>query len=324
MAMFGSGQEKVMNHSRAQERRLKRTVRPREQGRVGLILLLVVCFVLGIGVSAFWFYCRARRDAPEIGGEEKNKPASLLSDSTRAVLQRLDSPIEIRFYSVLDPATVPDALQAFAGRVDQLLSEYERESAGKLRVTRFHSQSDLNTMATAASADGIQAFNLDTGNACFLGLTVLGNGQKQVLSRLAPEWEAGLESDLSRAIEQVGSAKPGTQPLSGNSPADPATIAEVKRVIPDPASVSLEEGARLLRESVLKDFQVAAKEMQVQLEAAQQQLAEAQSGKSEADQQSARKRLQEIQAEQTEKLKQIAARAQAQVQAFQQLKAAAR
>jgi hypothetical protein len=98
----------------------------------------------------------------------------------------------------------------------------------------------------------------------------------------------------------------------------------VKTLVPNLAAVSLEEGKRILQEAALKDFTAAAKELQKQLKEAEQRLAQAQQGATEADRQAARAHLQQVQAEQTEKLKEIAARSQAQVEALEQLKAAAR
>ena len=95
-------------------------------------------------------------------------------------------------------------------------------------------------------------------------------------------------------------------------------------MIPDLAAVSLEEGKKVLQEAALKDFTAAAKEMRAQIKEAEQRLAQAQQGGTEAERQAARAHLQQVQAEQTEKLKEIAARSQAQVEAFEQLKAAAR
>ena len=43
-------------------------------------------------------------------------------------------------------------------------------SGGQLQVIRIDTPADTN--AAAASAEGIQAFNLDKGEACFLGGTV--------------------------------------------------------------------------------------------------------------------------------------------------------
>ena len=101
-------------------------------------------------------------------------------------------------------------------------------------------------------------------------------------------------------------------------------VQEVKAIIPDLAAVSLEEGRKVLQEAALKDFTAAATEMRAQSKEAEQRLMQAQQGGSEAEQQAARAHLQQVQAAQTAKLKEIAARSQAQVEALEQLKAAAR
>ena len=66
----------------------------------------------------------------------------------------------------------------------------------------------------------------------------------------------------------------------------------------------------------------AGAEMEKQIQAAQQQVADAQNGRSDAEQQAAMKHLQQVQLEQAEKLKVIAARLQDQLTLFQQMKAA--
>jgi hypothetical protein len=62
--------------------------------------------------------------------------------------------------------------------------------------------------------------------------------------------------------------------------------------------------------------------MEDKLKVAQQQLSDAQYGRSEAEQQAAMKHLQEVQLEQGEKYKQIAVRLQTQRAVFQHMKAA--
>ena len=53
---------------------------------------------------------------PEIGPAEPGQ-AHPPAFPSRAGLGRLNSPLEVRFYALLDPATVPDSVTAFAGRV---------------------------------------------------------------------------------------------------------------------------------------------------------------------------------------------------------------
>ena len=285
-----------------------------EQGSARTAALLLVFFLLGLGAGAYWYY-RATKPAPVV--ESDGKKNIVLSDSTKAVLRRLPSPVDIRFYSLLDPATASDPLPGFARRVDQLLSAYQQEANGKIKVTRFNTPSDAN--AQAAAADGIQPSNRDRGDVCYLGLAVVLSGQKELLPQLAPEWEPAVEFDLTRAIVRVMGAQPSASgPVASAQPA-PAPIEEVKRAVPDLASVSVEEGTRILREAALKDFAAAANEMELRQKEAQQRVTDAQ-GKSEAEQQAARKNLQQVQLEQAEKLKQVAARLQAQIIALQQLK----
>ena len=67
-------------------------------------------------------------------GEAASQEAVALSAGTKAVLQRLDSPIEIRFYALLDHGQRARFLPAFVGRVDQLLSAYQEAAHGKITV----------------------------------------------------------------------------------------------------------------------------------------------------------------------------------------------
>ena len=299
-----------------------RTRNPRTSERAGArtIVLLLTVFLLGIAVSAYWFYNSSKRSSAGASKEAGGSPTVLLSDSSKAVLGRLDSPLEIRFYAVLDPATVPDSVTAFAARVDQLLSAYQQEAGGKIKLTRFDSQSNLNP--NAAPADGIQGFNLDKGDACYLGLALAYKGRKEPLPRLSLEWEQALEPDLTRAITRLLDA---TQPITvpvAVSQINTAAVQEVRALIPNLADTSVEVGKQILQDSALKDFTAAVKEMETQVKEAEQRFTQAQNGGSDADQQDARKHLQQVQAEQTEKLKQIAAKSKAQIDALQQLKAA--
>jgi len=158
-------------------------------------------FLLGIAASGFWFYTVSQRGQAGASNGADSPPTIQLSDATRAVLSRLDSPVEARFYAVLDPASVPDSVTAFAGRVDQLLSQYEQEAGGNIKVVRVTSISSSG--ADAALADGIRPFNMDKGDACYLGIAVVRAKQKETLSVLEPEWEQALEPDLTRAISRA-------------------------------------------------------------------------------------------------------------------------
>lgn len=122
------------------------------------------------------------------------------------------------------------------------------------------------------------------------------------------------------AARQPAPAPQSPPPMVSPQPVDPATIEEVKKSVPNYASISLEDGENILRTAALKDFAAAAKEMDDQVATAQQQLQDTQSGQSADEQQTAMKHLQETQAAEAEKLKEIAARLQAQITALKSLK----
>src|SRR6185436_17965972 len=210
------------------------------------------------------------------------------SAGTQAVLQSLTSTVEIRFYAVLDTATVPEAVTAFAGRVEALLAAYQREAGGRITLTHRRAPSDVS----AAAADGMKPFNLDKGDVCYLGLTIVQGGRKESIPRLFPEWEQALEADVSRAIGRVLGPAASVSSVAATLPVDPAVIAQVKRKIPNFASVTLEEGSQILREAAVKELQVALSQMEGQLKEAEQRVAQMENAKSETEKQTALKDLQ--------------------------------
>ena len=286
----------------------------RASGRSTSILMLLV-FLLGAVLAGVWF----KYGEHTAGFFSPGQSVPGLSDNTREQLRHLNSPVELRFYSVLPPGSAPETLQDFSRRVDHLLSEFQNANDGQVHVTRNLSTSRAN--ADAAAADGIHPFNLDKGEACFLGITVASGGRKESLAQLQPEWEPALPFDLARAILQVA-ATPSSPVAKASPPVSPETTNEILRLIPDVNGTSLEDGIRILREAAVDKFSEAGAEMEKQIQAAQQQAVNAQNGLSKAEQQAAMKHLQQVQLEQAEKLKALAAQLQAQVSAFEQMKAA--
>jgi hypothetical protein len=293
--------------------------RPGEHGPGRTLALALTCLAAGLAGGTFLTSQFASRHGQEAAAGQV--PA--LSAPTVTVLKHLGAPLEIRFYSCLDAATVPPSTPAFVERVEQLLSRFERDAGGKLKLAR-HDFRPNSGVEKAAVADGIKPFNFEKGPACFLGLAVVGKHHKESLERLAPQWEQALEFDLARAIARTAQAEVQPLPVVVAPRSGPPPIEEVKRVIPNLEAISLEEGTRLLRQAALSEFTRAAQETQTRIQEAQQNLLQAQTNQSEAQQQAALKQLQQLQAEQTDRLQQIAARSQTQIQALRSLKAAPR
>jgi len=280
----------------------------RESGRATSVLLLVA-FLLGAALAGAWFKYSARRA----------DRSSELSNQAAELVRHLNSPVEIRFYSVLPPGSALETLRDFSRRVDRLLLEFQSANDHQIHVTRKISASGAN--ADAAAADGIRPFNLEKGEACFLGITVVSRERKESLPRLRLEWEPALPFDLARAILEV-TAKPLSPVTKASPPIPPETTNDIRRLIPDIKGISLEDGIGILRQAAVGKFSDAGAEMEKQIQAAQQQLANAQKGGSETEQQAALKHLQQVQLDQAEKLKAIAAQLQVQISTFEQMKAA--
>ena len=97
-------------------------------------------------------------------------------------------------------------------------------------------------------------------------------------------------------------------------------INQVRSLLPNLASVSVEQGTQILRQKAFTTLAEATKEMQSLVQEAQQRLAQARSTGSEAEQQAALQAYQKIQAEQTSKLTAIAAQLDEQITALEYLK----
>jgi hypothetical protein len=228
--------------------------------------------------------------------------------------------VQIQFYSVLPPGSAPQSVQDFSQRVDRLLTAFQGANEAKIQVSRSLSAEGNN--ADAAAASGLRPFNLENGEACYLGITVASGGQKESLAQLRPEWEPALPYDLVRAMLRVIAAAP--QPVAVKIvPLTPAITNEILRLIPNLNAASPEDANRIFRQDFLNQCAKAGAEMEAQINAAAQEVVKAQNSGSPVDLDAARKKLSQVQFEQTEKLKDVAAHLQLQLDAFQQMKGAA-
>lgn len=128
--------------------------------------------------------------------------AYTLSPGTRAILAKLDTPIQIRFYCTKNVSAMPVFLTTYAQRVEDLLGEYRQASKGRIEVQRLNPEPDSDA-EDSARLDGVEGQQLRTGEKIYLGLSVGLLDQKQAISFLTPDRERLLEYDISRAIARV-------------------------------------------------------------------------------------------------------------------------
>ena len=301
---------------------INRSHRTRAAGRLSLLGLLALGLVLA--GAGFWFGRRHQPQAGEI--VETALPREGLSTPTTSLLAGLQSPIDLTLFAPKDVSALPAPLGDYVTRLESLLAEYKRVGNNKVRVSQRDPKTDAAAKG-AAGAAGVLPFASENGEIVYLGLTVANGARVETIAPLAPEWEAALESDVSRAIRRVlvvstESALRNSQKAATPPPIDPAVGEELLKAFPDLKSRAYEDAARVLSEGAMEEFKSAVLEMQAKVQLAQQNLVAARQNKSAAEQQAALKAYQQVQSEQDAKLKEIPARLQDRIVALQRLKAA--
>ncbi len=198
----------------------------------GVIALLALLIAANFIIGAF----NARVDLTE--GD-----VYTLSPGTKAILEKLEAPVRIRFYYTQGSNAVPVGLKTFAQRVEDLLAEYRRAGKGKVIIDRFNPEPDSDAEDSAA-LDNVEGQLTNTGEKFYLGLSVAFLDQKAAIPVLSPDRERLLEYDITRAIAQVAATKKAVigvmaglpvlgrplNPLSKQQPMEPWVLgAELKR-----------------------------------------------------------------------------------------------
>ncbi len=157
---------------------------------VAVMLVILVAFNFIAGFSP------ARLDLTR-------EKAYTLSQGTRAILKKIETPLRIKFYCTQGQAASPETvyLRNFAKQVDDLLTEYRQVAGGKLIVERYDPEPDSDA-EDSARLDGIEGQMMRNGERFYLGLAVSMLDAKEVVP-LSPDRERLLEYDLSRAISRV-------------------------------------------------------------------------------------------------------------------------
>ena len=128
--------------------------------------------------------------------------AYTLSPGTKAILAKLDTPVQVRFYCTKNANTMPVFLTTYAQRVEDLLGEYRQAAKGMIDLQRLNPEPDSDA-EDSARLDGVEAQQVRTGERIYLGLSVGMLDQKQAIPFLTPDRERLLEYDISRAIARV-------------------------------------------------------------------------------------------------------------------------
>jgi len=125
-----------------------------------------------------------------------------LSDGTKAILKKIDAPVEVRFYYSQSEQRMPAQFKTYAKRVEDLLSEFRQHSGGNLEIKKLDPQPDSEA-EDLANLDGVEGQMIETGDKIYLGVAMSLDPHKVALPFLPPNRERLLEYDLARALSQV-------------------------------------------------------------------------------------------------------------------------
>src|SRR5260221_996804 len=159
----------------------------------------------------------------------------MLSEGTRAVLGKLESPVKIRLY--FSQNEIPLPIKAYGRRVEDLLAEFRQAGRGKVLVEKLDPQPDSDA-EDSATLEGVEAQVTPSGDKFYLGASISYTDQKVALPALTPDREPLLEYDLVRAIARaVSTVKPvigvmsalpvfgmPTSQFTGGQPLEPQVI----------------------------------------------------------------------------------------------------
>lgn len=154
-----------------------------------LLIVIVINFLLGLG------FFRARIDLTE-------DKLYTLSEGTENILKELDTKVSIRYYRTEDKSILPEQVQVYVSRVEDILNEYRKRSKDMVEVELLDPEPDSDE-EVAALQDGVNRNSLNLVESFYNGIVVQCLDEKVVLPSLNPQEETLLEYELSRAVSEV-------------------------------------------------------------------------------------------------------------------------
>src|SRR2546429_746433 len=159
---------------------------------------VAVMFVLLSGFNVVMAAFKQRLDLTR-------EKAYTLSEGTKAILKKIDTPLKIRFYCTRAESATPETVffRNYAQQVEDLLDEFKQYAGSKLTIQKFNPLPDSDA-EDSAKLDGIEGQVVSAeGEPFYLGLAVKMLDEMVALPFLSPSRERMLEYDVARAISQV-------------------------------------------------------------------------------------------------------------------------
>ena len=126
-----------------------------------------------------------------------------LSPGTKALLAKVEEPVELDFYFSRSARTLPIGVKNYADRVREMLGQYVRAAHGKITLNVIDPKPD-SAEEEKATAAGISPQTWpSTGEQFYLGVVAIQADHQQAIAALSTEREQFLEYDLSQLLYQV-------------------------------------------------------------------------------------------------------------------------
>ncbi|MDQ8205168.1 GldG family protein [Pelagicoccus sp. SDUM812003] len=125
-----------------------------------------------------------------------------LSDSTKSMLDKIEEPVTVDFYSSRSVEELPAWFKTFADRVEQMLEQYERASGGLVTLNVIDPKPDTEEEERAIAA-GLHGQEIATGDRVFLGMVVAQGDTEKTHPFFNWNRENFLEYDISRTIYET-------------------------------------------------------------------------------------------------------------------------
>ncbi|MBK1877378.1 Gldg family protein [Pelagicoccus mobilis] len=125
-----------------------------------------------------------------------------LSDSTKSMLEKLEDPITIDFYSSKSVTELPAWFKNFSDRVEQMLEQYQSASGNKIYLNVIDPKPDTEEEERATAA-GLNGTELPNGDRVFLGMVVAQGDTEKIHPFFNWNRETFLEYDISKTIYET-------------------------------------------------------------------------------------------------------------------------
>ncbi len=126
-----------------------------------------------------------------------------LSPGSKALLAKLEDPVELDFYFSRSDRTLPIALKNYAARVREMLRQYVRASRGKITLHVIDPKPDTSEEDQATAAGISPQMGPDSSQKFYLGLVAIQADQQKVLPAFTMDREQYLEYDISQLLYEV-------------------------------------------------------------------------------------------------------------------------